>query len=55
MLGKIEGRRRRGRQRMMVGWHPLINGQEFEQTPGDNEGEKAGVLESMGSQRIGHD
>ena len=21
MLGKIEGRRRRGRQRMMVGWH----------------------------------
>ena len=32
MLGKIEGRRRRGRQRMdkMVGWHHRLNGHEFE-------------------------
>ena len=29
MLGKIEGRRRRGRQRMMVGWHHWLNGHEF--------------------------
>ena len=28
MLGKIEGRRRRGRQ--MVGWHHQLNGHEFE-------------------------
>ena len=21
----------------MVGWHPQLNGQEFEQTPGDSE------------------
>ena len=31
MLGKIEGRRRRGRQRFeMVGWHHRLNGHEFE-------------------------
>ena len=29
MLGKIEGRRRRGWQRMMVGWHHRLNGHEF--------------------------
>ena len=30
MLGKIEGRRRRGRQRMMIAWHHRLNGHEFE-------------------------
>ena len=31
MLGKIEGGRRRGRQRMAsVGWHHQFNGHEFE-------------------------
>ena len=25
----------------MVGWHPLLNGREFEQTPGDSEGREA--------------
>ena len=42
MLGKIEGRRRRGRQRMdeMVGWHHRLNGHGFVQTPavGDGQG-----------------
>ena len=28
MLGKIEGRRRRGRQDEMVGWHDRLNGHE---------------------------
>ena len=40
MLGKTEGRRRRGRQRMR--WFDGINrlnGHEFEQTPGDGEGQ----------------
>ena len=23
----------------MVGWHPQFNGHDFEQTPGDNEGQ----------------
>ena len=39
MLGKIEGRRRRGRQIEMVGWHHWIKGHEFEQTPGGSEGQ----------------
>ena len=31
MLGKIEGGRRRGRQRMgWVGWHHQLNGHDFE-------------------------
>ena len=29
MLGKTEGRRRRGREDEMVGWHHRLNGQEF--------------------------
>ena len=37
MLGKIEGRRRRGKQDEIVGWHQRLNGHEFEQTPGDGE------------------
>ena len=39
MLGKIEGRRSRGWQRMlMVGWHHRLHGHEFEQTPGCGDG-----------------
>ena len=40
MLGKIEGRRRRGWQRM-VGWHHWLNGHASEQAPGDGEGQEA--------------
>ena len=36
ILGRTEGRRRRGRQR--VRWYYWLNGHEFEQTPGVNEG-----------------
>ena len=36
MLGKIEGKRRRGREDKMVGWHDRLNGHEFEQTQGDS-------------------
>ena len=39
MLGKIEGRRRKGQQDEMVEWHHRLNGHEFEQTPGDGEGQ----------------
>ena len=41
MLGKIEGRRRRGRQRMrwLDRWHHRLNGHEFEQTLGGSEGQ----------------
>ena len=39
MLGKIEGRRRRGRQDEIVGWHHRLNGHEFEYTPGVGDGQ----------------
>ena len=39
MLGKIEGKRRRGQEDEMVGWHHRLNGHKFEQTPGDSEGQ----------------
>ena len=38
MLGKIEGRKRRGRQDKIVGWHHQLNGHEFEQAPGYGDG-----------------
>ena len=42
MVGKIEGRRRRGGQDEMVGWHHQVNGHGLEQTLGD--GEEQGSL-----------
>ena len=40
MLGKIEGKRRRGAtEDEMVGWHHRLNAHEFEQTPGNSEGQ----------------
>ena len=39
MLGKVEGTRRSGRQDEMVGWHHRLDGHEFEQTPGDGDGQ----------------
>ena len=40
ILGKIEGRRRRGAtEDEMVGWHHRLSGHEFEQSPGDGEGQ----------------
>ena len=41
----------------MVGWHHRLTGQEFEQTPGDSEGQGslACCMQSMRSHRVGHD
>ena len=36
----------------MAGWHHRLDGHEFEQAPGDDEGQKCGVLQPMGSQRV---
>ena len=47
MLTKIEGQRRRGEEDEKVGWHHQLKGHEFEQVSAD-------VLQSMGSQRVGH-
>jgi len=59
MLGKIEGRKRRGWQDEMVGWHHRLDGHEFEQAPGLGDGQWSlvccspwGVLQSN-SQRVG--
>ena len=57
LLGKIEGRRRRGHQRVrwLAGITDAMN--ELGQTLGDGEGQKAqiAVLQSVGSQRVRHD
>ena len=37
MLGKNEGRRRRGRQDEVVGWHHWLNGHVSEQAPGNGD------------------
>ena len=41
MVGKIEGRRRRGQQRMTWLNGMRLSGYEFEQTPGDSEGHES--------------
>ena len=42
----------------MVPWHHQLNGQEFEQTPGDSDDRsegQPGMQQSMWSQRVRHD
>ena len=40
MLGKIEGRRRKGTiEDEMVAWHHQLNAHEFEQAPGVGDGQ----------------
>ena len=47
MLGKIEGRRRRGQRWMMVGWHHQLDGHQFGWTLGVGDGQ--GGLECCSS------
>ena len=55
MLRKIEGRRRRGRQRMK--WLDGITDSmdEFGYAPGVGDGQRPGMLQPMGSQGVRHD
>ena len=39
----------------MVRQQHQLNGHEFEEAPRDSETGKAGILQSMGSQRVGQD
>ena len=39
----------------MVGWHPWLNGHEFEQAPADGEGQGGLVCRSPWGPRVGHD
>ena len=56
MLGKIEGRRRRGGQRMrwLDGITDLLN-VSFSKLQETVKGRKTGMLQSVGLQRVGHD
>ena len=54
MLGKTEGQRRGPAEDEVVGWHHQLDGQESERTPRGSEGQELGVLQSPGSQRVGH-
>ena len=39
----------------MVGWHHQLNGREFEQTPGDGDGQGSLVCCSSQGLKVGHD
>ena len=57
-LGKIEGRRRRGWQRMRwldgIGWHHRLDGHEFEQASGVGDWQGSLVCYILWSCRVGH-
>ena len=53
MLGKIEGKRRRGWQDERYGWHHQLSARKFEQTPGDGEGQGSLVCCSPRGHRVG--
>ena len=46
MLGKTGQEEKEATEDEKIGWHHHLNGHEFEQTPGDGEGQ--GSLQSMG-------
>ena len=53
--GKDWGQEKGTTEDEMVGWHITLDGHEFEQGPGVDDGQGSLVLQSMGSQRVGHD
>ena len=53
--GKDSGQEEKGAaEDEMVGWHHRLNGHEFEQTPGDTEGQGSLACCSSWGQRGGH-
>ena len=55
MLGKIEGRKRRGRQDEMIQWYHRLSGHEFEQAPGDGKQQESLVRYSALGRKESHD
>ena len=53
ILGKIEGRRRGDDEYEMVGWHHQLDGHEFQQTPGNSEGQRSLACCSPWDHRVG--
>jgi len=53
--GKDSGQEKRVTENEMVRWHHQLNGQEFEQTPGDSEGQGSLACCSPWGRRFGHD
>ena len=54
--GKDWGQEKKGMtEDEMVGWHHWFSGHEFEQTPGDSEGQGSLVCCSSWGHRVGHD
>ena len=55
-VGKDWGQEEKGTtENEMAGWHHYANGYELGQTLGGGSRQRPGVLQSMGSQRVGHD
>ena len=54
MLGKMKSKNRKGKQDEMVGWHHQLNGHEFEQTPGNSEGQGSLACSSPRGRRVRH-
>ena len=53
--GKDWGKENGATEDEMVGWHHQLSGHKFKWTLGDSEGWNPGLLQSMGSQRVGQD
>ena len=53
MLAKTEGKRK-GQQDEMIGWHHQLDGHEFDQAPGDGEGQGRLACCSPRGHRVRH-
>ena len=53
MLAKTEGKRK-GQQDEMIGWHHQLDGHEFDQAPGDGEGQGSLACCSPRGHRVRH-
>ena len=55
IVGKLRAGGEGKTEDQMAGWHHRLNGHEFGYALGAGDGQRPGVLQSMGSQRVRHD
>ena len=55
VLGRLRAGGERATEDKTVGWHHRLNGHEFEQTPGDSEGQGSLACCSPWGHRVRHD